>query len=281
MFTGGTGFIGSNIFDKIKKNHKIYLIQKKETKSKFLKNKNVKIIKFNNYNLLAAKLRDVRVDTVIHCATHYKKNHKIDDIKKFADSNVLLGNIILENLKTMEVKKFINFTTTWENADGIYNNSKNLYAAYKNSFNCILNFYKKRFTKIKFIDFVIVDTFGHNDRRDKIINTLKKNYHKNKTTSIISKNLYLNLINVEDIVEATKIVLKKNIRSGKYILKNKNFVSIFKLVNLINKSSNKKIKVKWLSNVKIKDKFIKYELLKSWKPKKSNIRNITNLILNN
>ena len=281
LLTGGSGFIGSNIFDNIKKNHKIYLIQRKKTKSKFLKNKNVKIIKFNNYNLLAAKLREIKVDIVIHCATHYKKKHKINDIKKFADSNVLLGNIILENLKTMKVKKFVNFTTTWENTDGIYNNSKNLYAAYKNSFSCILNFYRKKFTKIKFIDLVIVDTFGSNDKRDKIINTLKKNYYKNKITNIISRNLYLNLINVEDIVEATKIVLKKNIRSGKYILKNKSFVSIFKLIKLINKSSNKKIKVKWLSNVKIKDKFIKYELLKSWKPKRSNIRDIRNLILNN
>ena len=195
-------------------------------------------------------------------------------------SNILLGNIILENIKNIKVKKFINFTTTWENEYGILSNPKNLYAAYKNGFNCLLQFYKKIYPSTKFIDLILVDTFGNNDKRKKIIKTLKSNYKKNKTTKIVSKNLNLNLINVEDIVSAVDIILKKNIQSGRYILKNSKFINIFNLIQYINKNSHKKIKIKWLSNIKIKDKFLKYKKLKSWKPKKSNVSNIKNLILN-
>ena len=91
----------------------------------------------------------------------------------------------------------------------------------------------------------------------------------------------LNLVNIEDITNAIRIILNKNINSGKYILKNNYFINIFQLINYINKNTKKKIKIKWLSNIKIKDKFLKYRKLKSWKPKKSNIKNIKNLILNN
>ena len=43
------------------------------------------------------------------------KIHKFSDIKKFCNSNLLLGNIILENLRNHESKtKFINFSTVWE-----------------------------------------------------------------------------------------------------------------------------------------------------------------------
>lgn len=280
LFTGGSGFIGSNILNNIQHKYKIYAIQRKESKNIIIKSKNIKIIYFDNYKILDDKLKKIKVDTVIHCATHYKKKHNLDDIKKFAMSNILLGNIILENLKIMKVKKFINFTTTWENQDGVLRNPKNLYAAYKDGFNSLVQFYKKNSTSVKFIDLVIVDTFGNNDKREKIINTLKLNYKKNKITKIISKNLYLNLINVEDIVSAINIVLEKNVKSGKYILKNANFISIFNLIKYINRNIKKKIKIKWSSKIKIKDKYSNYKKLKSWKPKKSNIKIIKNLILN-
>jgi len=280
LLTGSSGFIGSNILNNIQDKYKIYVIQRKDSKNLTIRSKNIKFIKYNNYKTLNNKLKKIRVNTVIHCATHYKKKHNIDDIKKFVMSNIFLGNIILENVKIMKVKKFINFTSTWENEDGILGNPKNLYAAYKNGFNSVVQFYKKNYIAVKFIDLVIVDTFGNNDNREKIINTLKLNYKKNKTTKIISKNLYLNLINVEDIVSAINIILEKNVKSGKYILKNTKFISIFNLVQYINKNTNKKIKINWLSKVKIKDKYSNYKKLKSWKPKKSNIENIKNLILN-
>ena len=63
-----------------------------------------------------------------------KKNICIKDIYKFIESNILLGNVILENIRILNAKKFINLSTTWEDDKYIENNPKNLYAAYKKSF---------------------------------------------------------------------------------------------------------------------------------------------------
>ena len=280
LLTGATGFIGSNILDEIKSDNKVFIIQRYSTKQKIPKNKNIKIIKFNNYNLLSNKLKKIKADIVIHCATYYKKQHVESDIEKFIQSNILLGNIILENLDKLNVKKFINFSTTWEDNNGKENNPKNLYAAYKKSFNSISNFYKKKLPHIKYIDLIIVDTFGKNDKRKKIINTLRKNYYKKKITKIVSKNLYLNLLNIFDVVNAVNIILKNDIKTGKYILKNSINLNIFKLIDYINKNNKVKIKIKWLSDIIIKNKFLEYAKLKSWQPQKSNIKDIKNLILN-
>ncbi len=280
LLTGATGFIGSNILKAIKLNNKVFVLQRLNSKIIINKSKNIKILKFKDYNSLSNKLKKIKVNTIIHCATHYKKKHSNKDIFKFVESNIMLGNIILENIKILNAKQFINFSTTWEDIDNKENNPKNLYAAYKKSFNCIIQHYKKSFPNINFIDLMIVDTFGENDKRQKLINTLRKNYNQKKITKIISKKLYLNLINVEDIVSAVKIILKNKIQPGKYILKNTNYLNIFNLVEYINKSNSNKIKVKWLSNSLIKDKILKYKKLNYWNPKKSNIENIKNLILN-
>ena len=111
-----------------------------------------KVIKFKNYGSLNIKLKKLRVDTIIHCATHYVKNHEFSDINKFCVSNVLFGNIILENLKNLGAKKFINFSTVWEDSNAKKDNVENSYAAYKKSFSTIISYYKKNSERLNFMN---------------------------------------------------------------------------------------------------------------------------------
>ena len=278
LLTGSSGFIGLNLLESLSKKNKIFIILRNKLSKKIFKNKNIQIIKFKNYTSLNSQLKKIKVDIVIHCATYYVKIHKFSDIKKFCDANILLGNIILENLEKMRVKKFINFSTIWENANGKMNNPKNLYSAYKKSFSAILEFYKKKLNDIKFYELMISDTFGLNDKRKKIINTLKINYRKKKTTKIVSRNLFMNLLNILDIIKAVKLIINNSISPKKYLLKNNSETKIFDLIKIFNKQNKKQLKIKWLSSIYIKDKIYPYDKLKGWKPNNSNIRDIINYI---
>ena len=278
LLTGSTGFIGSNILNNFSEKYKFYIVVRKKISKKISIKKNVKVINFKSYQTLHSKLKKIKVDIVIHCATHYTKVHEFSDIKKFCNSNLLLGNIILENLNNMKVSKFINFSTVWEDDNAKKNNIKNLYAAYKKSFSIILNFYKKNIKKVKFYELMILDTFGKNDYRNKIINTLKSNYQKKKTTKIISKNLYINLLNIADIISAINLILKKSIIPKKYLLKNKSDTKISDLVRIFNKQNKKQLKVKWNSNSLVKSRIYPYDKLKGWKPNNSNIKDVINYI---
>ena len=282
LITGATGFIGSNIFLNLKDKSKIYLLIRKKKAKKinlpfFKKKKNIKIIFFGGYEELRRKLKKIKVDIIIHCATHYIKVHKNSDISKIIDSNIIFGSILIDSLKTLKTKKFINFTTVWENYNGIKNSSFNLYSTSKTLFRKLLEFSKKNNKNVKFYNFFISDTYGSNDRRAKLINVLKRNYEKNKITKIISKNLYINLINIKDILEAINLVIKKNISSGNYSLSNISDYKISKIVDKVNKK-NKKIKIRWQSSKFIKEKIFRYKKIPNWKAKFSNLNNLSNFI---
>lgn len=280
LITGCTGFIGSNILTKFQNSNKIYIILRNKKNNKKFKNKNIKIINYKNYDELNKKISKIKAELIIHTATHYAKTHSQKDLKEFSNSNILFGNIILENLKSMKTKKFINFSTVWEDYNGIKDNYFNLYSAYKKAFSKILNFYRNKFKKVKFYELMLSDTFGKNDNRLKIINVLRKNYKSNTITKIISKNLYVNFLNVEDITNAVYLIYKKNIKPAKYLLKNNLDTNIYKMIQILNKKNDRKIKVKWLSNNLIKEKSLSYKELKSWKPIKSNISDIIKIIKN-
>ena len=276
LLTGSTGFIGSALVKNLSQNNKIYVILR--TKKKIKISNNINKIFFTNYSELDKKIKKIKVDVIIHCATHYVKSHKINDLEKLSNSNILLGNILLDNLITMKVKKFINFTTVWENYDGKKNNFFNLYSVYKKAFSHLINYYDGILKNVKFYNLTISDTFGEQDKRKKIINILKINYKKNLITKIVSKNLFLNLLNVEDIINAVKIILNNKSKPGSYLLKNSKNYSISEIVNKINKDMSKKIKVAWLSKKIIKEKIYKQPKLQNWFPKKSKLKNLLEII---
>ena len=280
LITGSTGFIGSNLLKDLYLKNKIFIILRdKSQEINLVKNyKKIKIIYYKEFDELNKKLKKLTVEVVIHCATHYVKNHTYKDIFKLNKSNILFGNIILENLKTMKTKKFINFSTVWEDYNSIKDNNCNLYSVYKKSFSTLVEYYSKSLPKVNFYNIMISDTFGKNDSRAKIINILKKNYKNNKITKIISKNLFINLLNVKDIINAVNIIIKKNIETGKYIVKNKFNYKMIDLINAFNKSTGKNIKVKWLSSIIIKERIYPYKKLIGWKAKKSSIIDIIKII---
>tara|TARA_B110001452_G_scaffold155322_2_gene129241 strand:- start:871 stop:1743 length:873 start_codon:yes stop_codon:yes gene_type:complete len=281
IITGSNGFIGSNIVNALSKKNKLILllrIKKNSKKVKHIYHKNILFKYFKNYSELRIILKKTTASWVIHCATHYVKNHKSDDVSKIINSNIEFGTVLLDNLNIMGVKNFINFSTVWENYNGIKDNPNNLYSASKQAFEKIINYYQIKNLKINFYNLMISDTFGDNDKRLKLISVLKKNIILKKETKIISKNLYINLLNVSDIISGILILLSNKIKPGKYSLINK---KTFKSISLIKEIQKKKLKIKirWLSSKVIKEKIYNYKYLPKWKSKNSNINSLIRFIL--
>ena len=276
LLTGGTGFIGSNILRDIAKYYDVTILIRNK---RILKaNKKIKYLYFNGPENLSNLLKKRKFEVIIHCATYYKKSHVENDIKKMIDANIYIGSIILENYKKIRFTKFINFTSVWENFDGIKNNPPNLYAALKLSFSNIIKFYKKEYKDVSFYNLYLSETFGQEDIRGKILPTLKSNYNKDLTTTINSKNLSVNIINIKDIILALKLILHKKTKSGNYAIINKKSFGIYDLISKFNKVKKKKIKLKWKSKKIIKEKMIAYKKVPGWKPRFSSINDLIKYI---
>jgi dTDP-D-glucose 4,6-dehydratase len=117
-----------------------------------------------------------------------------------------------------------------------------LYAATKRSLNNLFFFHKIKLNKIKFYNLKFYETYNANDKRKKLIPIIKKNYIKNLTTNLASKNLNLNFLHVDDICRAVNLIINKNIKSGEYQVKAKKFSNPKQLIDKFNKKNFKKIK---------------------------------------
>jgi nucleoside-diphosphate-sugar epimerase len=255
LITGASGFVGSHLLDDyLKKNFNVYAIFRSSEKNvNFAKKYKKKIypIFYNNIYEIKNKLNVHKIDYVIHCATHYIKKHEHKDIENIIKSNVLFSTILLDAIVNIKIKKFINIGTVWQHFNDTKNLALNLYAATKQSFECIFNYYKNEYTKIKFYNILLTDTFGSNDKRKKLIPILLKNYNKKNQDKInIPKNLSMNLVNINEVTKCLNILLKNNYESNNYVIKSKQDVKIFDLVNFLNDNLEKKIKINWSKNIK-------------------------------
>ena len=99
LITGSNGFVGKNILIELLSKYKIYVTVRKEFfRQRKRTDKNLLFIIFKNHNDLNIKLKKIKVDYVIHCATNYLKVHNSNDIYDLINANITFGNIILENL---------------------------------------------------------------------------------------------------------------------------------------------------------------------------------------
>ncbi len=274
LITGSTGFIGSNIIKLLlKENVYIYDILRSKNKKKIKlknlnKNKNYSPIFYKKFNELEEKLKKIKIDIVINCATYYTKKNDIENIENLVKTNIIFCSIILEILKK-KIKKFINFGSMMEYSQGNYFSPENFYAITKYSFQKIEEFYKLNNKNIKFYDLKLYETYGDNDERSKIIPALIKNYSQNKNVKIVSKNLEMNFVHIESLMQVIHRIIFTKIKEGEYCVKNNKFIKIQKLINSLNKKLIKKIKIKYLSSKKIGNFTKKLKIFPNWNDKKN------------
>jgi CDP-3, 6-dideoxy-D-glycero-L-glycero-4-hexulose-4-reductase len=247
LITGASGFIGNNFLEKFSNNNNFYYIFLKNTKKnkKFknsFKNKNKKFILFKKNSEIYTSIKKLKINFFINFATHYTKNNNFKNTEQLIKSNILFPSLILESINKKYLKKVITFGSMQEHDQNKEYMPDCLYAATKRSLNNLFFFHKIKLNKIKFYNLKFYETYNANDKRKKLIPIIKKNYIKNLTTNLASKNLNLNFLHVDDICRAVNLIINKNIKSGEYQVKAKKFTNPKQLIDKFNKKNFKKIK---------------------------------------
>ena len=288
LLTGSTGFIGQNLTTLLLSlDYKVVALVRNNSKNKlFIKNtkknnNNFHPIYFKNVNSLPKKLSKLKIDYVVNLATNWVEKHDFKDLIEIINSNILFTTAVLDLVPKQNLKKFINVSTY-----GLFKTSKNynpinLYAAAKKSFEDIIVYYQNLHKKTYFYNLYLYDSYGINDKRNKIISKISRNYKINKKTTILSSKVELNLLNVKEICEAFILAIEKKIKNGNYLIKAKNFTNILKLIKRTNLKLNRKIKYNLL-NKPIRNKIdFKMNSLPYWKPRSTIEKDIFNLINEN
>jgi nucleoside-diphosphate-sugar epimerase len=281
IVTGATGFIGSNLVKKlISLNYKVGIIARETSNLKNLNSIETKLEIFR-INKNSSNIRQIqnffsyiKPTTVFHLASMFTANHKFNDIDKLIDSNIKLGSFILDVAVSRGVKNFINTGTSWQHYKNKNYNPVCLYAATKQAFEQIIEYYTNAY-ELKAITLKLFDTYGPNDNRGKLISTLIEIGENNKIFDVSPGNQKIDLVYIDDVVNA--FLSAENLLEGmpksvhkKFGVASGNPLSIREIVNLLNKIMDKEIKINWGAKPyrkrEVMEPWSNFKTLPNWEP---------------
>ena len=100
-----------------------------------------------------------------------------------------------------ECKNIINTGTFWQHYSNESYSAVNLYAASKQAFQSIIDFYVESYS-IKAITLKLFDNYGPNDSRNKLFNQLSRAARTGNEIDMTMGEQLINLVYIDDVVEA-------------------------------------------------------------------------------
>ena len=274
LVTGSTGFIGRSLVSNLLKNRKkVYAIIRKSEKNIRFATKTKK--QFRNYlpiffsknSELRNKISNIKPHILVNLATNYLPNPSDKEIHSVIDSNIVFPTLILDICCKSRVSKIINICSTMQCHKNQIDNPQNFYALTKILFKKTMSYYQKIYSKKIFLNLYIGDTYGSNDTRKKILPIIIKNYKSNKKTSILTKNLKLNILHIEDIITGLKILINDVKKSSDYFVKSEKPLDLFNVIKNYNSTKKRKVKLFWLNKKVPAIISIKMKTIPGWNQK--------------
>src|SRR5258706_3986542 len=177
LLTGGAGFVGSNLVRACLRQDwqvgMLYLPQAGLSQIKdILSQIQTYPIDGTSDNVCAA-IEQFQPDLVFHLASVLLAKHTADEIQMLIQSNITFGTQVLDAMSTFGVPFLVNTGTSWQHYQGEDYNPVNLYAATKQAFEDIIEFYVQS-KPLGAITLKLFDSYGPADPRPKLFQLFEK-----------------------------------------------------------------------------------------------------------
>lgn len=282
LLTGGTGFVGSHLLEKLLDLNKNVILLKRSFSNtwrinEFIDNENL-VVKNTDKDDLNELFNQYKIKGIFHLASIAQRELNSEIISKMIDSNIKFPTQLLENSINNNVKFFINTGSVYEyklNNPPISEMTKikpfNLYASTKTAFEDILKYYSDNYD-FNCSTLKLFTPYGPKDNENKITPYLIINSIKKENILIKSPNKTLDLIYVKDVADAYINLMNNISKFKKYETFNigtgigTSIKDVLKIIeNKLGKNNNVTFgnledDLVWCSNNKIKEKL-------NWNPK--------------
>lgn len=203
LITGASGFLGTHLVEHLTaQGHSVHALLRPTSTPRWDKNLSIKtFVLGTSVDGLHRYLKDQTIQTIIHTASSFKHTVLPSEVTELIQSNIQLGTTLLEATKGTQVEWFINTGSSWQHYQDQDYRAVNLYAATKEAFDAILQFYTDS-TPLKSVTLKLFDTYGPKDQRKKIVSVLREHLGSPSRMAMSAGDQLLDLCHIHDITRA-------------------------------------------------------------------------------
>ncbi len=253
LVTGGTGFIGSNLIKKlISTGWGVHAIVRQNSDLKALAEciENITLHEADgSTDSLIKILAKSKPIVVFHLASLFLSGHVPKDIVPLIQSNVMFSTQLLEAMNENGIKNLVNTGTSWQHYESQEYSPVNLYAATKQAFEAILQYYIEA-KSFKVITLKLFDTYGPEDPRPKLFHLLKKLSKTQEPLAMSPGEQLIDIVHVDDVINAYMIAAERLLTDqvtnhDSYAVSSGDPISLKELVSIYEKETNIKLPIQW------------------------------------
>lgn len=253
VLTGATGFIGKHLISElISKGCSIVAIVRPGSDISHLQKNNIPVHYYNGeYNSLFNFFVCEKPDGIIHLASLILVEHTSDQITELVNSNILFPTHLIEAAANADIKWFLNTGTFWQNYEAKEYSPVNLYAATKQAFEDLAQYYFET-KNINFVTFKLYDTFGPNDTRSKIFNLWLKSAISGELLEMSAGEQVIDISYIDNITAGySELIhllsedLGKKLCGKTFAIKTKERLTLKELAKVFEKVTGKKLNIAW------------------------------------
>jgi nucleoside-diphosphate-sugar epimerase len=205
LITGATGFIGGHLVRHLARlGWKVHALARQVSTDQEIAKAAIWHSSDGDYESVSRAVASSEADVVFHLASLFLSEHKPDHIDALVDANLRFGMHLLEAMHQHNVRRLINTGTSWQHYNNADYDPVNLYAATKQAFEAIIDYYCNAH-KLSAITLKLYDTYGSNDKRKKIINVLINAITEKLELDLTDGTSQLNIVHVNDVCNALRV----------------------------------------------------------------------------
>ena len=252
LVTGGTGFVGSHlVMHLVRAGWRVHLVSRI----------NSKMPNFSEFELVTNHQYDGTTENMIrivgiakptvvfHLAALVLSDCVESDVDRLVASNILFGSQLLEAMKSNSISNIINTGTFWQHYEGKVYSPVSLYAATKQAFESILQYYVEAYG-FRAITLKLYDTYGPDDSRGKILSLLYDAAVSGRTLDMSPGAQLVDLVYIDDVIQsyflaADRLIKEDGMINEVYAVSSSDPIELKSLVRICSKIFDLTIDVNW------------------------------------
>jgi nucleoside-diphosphate-sugar epimerase len=211
LVTGGTGFIGSHLVDRlVSEGWSVDLVIPPATPLVALGDLVSRIgihVLDGSTEQLCSIVDSCRPNVVFHLASLFLAAHGVDQVETLVRSNVLFGTQLVEAMTKSNVSRLVNTGTSWQHFEGSKYNPVCLYAATKQAFEDILAYYVDA-CGLHVVTLKLFDTYGPGDTRSKLMPALHRAQSGTRLQMSPGEQI-VDFVYIDDVIDAFMVAARR------------------------------------------------------------------------